>query len=172
MSNFSFSNLSYSDDVPLGSWPAGIAASHYSHVHYFVNREGCEAYDNINSIVEQLVDVGVPTFKDYAVKSLLSYLREHISEEGGDPLFHQAFGEAIAKPNYTAGALENVVPPVGRKSVLITMNSPDIRKHTPFPQSSGSAFDLFFFTLMLSIMLSLRPCLINIRLRKSNGKCR
>jgi hypothetical protein len=61
--------------------PAGIAASHYSHVHHFPNRE---AYDDFYSIVEQLVDVGVPTFKDYAVKSLVSYLREHISDKAAD----------------------------------------------------------------------------------------
>ncbi len=81
MSNFIFSNLSLSDDVPLVSWPAGIAALHYSHVHHFPNRE---AYDDFYSIVEQLVNVGVPTFKDYAVKSLLSYLREHISDKAAD----------------------------------------------------------------------------------------
>jgi hypothetical protein len=68
-------------DVPLVSWPAGIAASYDSHVHHFPNRE---AFDDFYSIVEQLVDVGVLTFKDYAVKSLLSYLCDHITDKSAD----------------------------------------------------------------------------------------
>jgi hypothetical protein len=57
------------------------AASHYSHVHHFPNNE---AYDDFYSIGDQLVDVGVPTFKEYAVKSLVSYLRQHVNDKVAD----------------------------------------------------------------------------------------
>ncbi len=83
MSNFIFSKLSLSNDLPLVSWPASCRHCCVAlfHVHHFQNRE---ANDDFYSIVEQLVDGGVPTFKDYAVKSLLSYLSEHISDKAAD----------------------------------------------------------------------------------------
>ena len=57
---------------------AGIVASHYLHVHQFLIRE---AYDDFYAIMEQFVDIGVDSFKEFAVKALLSYLRIHVNDE-------------------------------------------------------------------------------------------
>ena len=41
----------------------------------------CEAYDDFYTIMEQFVDIGVASFKEFAVKALLSYLSTHVSDE-------------------------------------------------------------------------------------------
>jgi hypothetical protein len=61
--------------------PCFVGCRHCSHVRHFQNRE---AYDDFYSIVEQLVDGGVPTFKEYVVKSLASYLRQHVNDKAAD----------------------------------------------------------------------------------------
>jgi hypothetical protein len=43
-----------------------------------------EAYNDFYSIVDQLVYVWVQTFKEYAVKSLVSYLCQHVNDKAAD----------------------------------------------------------------------------------------
>ena len=47
-------------------------------MHQFPNRD---AYDDFYTIMEQFVDIGVASFKEFAVKALLSYLRTQVNDE-------------------------------------------------------------------------------------------
>ena len=58
-----------------------MAASHSSHVHQFLKHE---AYDDFYTIVGQCVDIGVASFKEFAVKALLFYLCTHVNDESAD----------------------------------------------------------------------------------------
>ena len=55
-------------------WPAGIAASQYSHVKYFTNQD---AYSEYYSFVFDKCDIGVVSFAARAQTMLFDHLREH-----------------------------------------------------------------------------------------------
>jgi hypothetical protein len=58
-------------------WPAGIAASRYSHVKYFANQD---AYNEYYYYVVDLCEIGVESFATRAQNMLVGHLLEHFRD--------------------------------------------------------------------------------------------
>ncbi len=60
---------------------AGIAAANYLYVGYFPTSD---AYDDFYGILTGVVDIGIPSFKDYVIKAFVEYLHTHVDDASAD----------------------------------------------------------------------------------------